>query len=455
MDGTLQIAAQQMDGKLIGSDAPFSGVSTDSRLLTAGELFIALHGPNFDGSKFVAMAADKGAAGAVVQEHGQSDLPQIVVTDTRKALGKLARCWRASLPTTVVGVTGSNGKTTLKEMIAACLSQLGATHATRGNFNNDIGLPLMVFELNAAHRFAVLEMGANHKGEIAYLTSIAQPQVAVISNAGPAHLEGFGSLDGVAAAKGELLAADLVAAVLNADDKYFSYWVEQAEGTPVLSFGLGPHADVYADKIELRTAGSQFELHAGGETLHVNLNFVGEHNVLNACGAAAVASALGADLQQIKKGLESARPVGGRLRVVAGVNDCTIYDDSYNANPTSIIAAAKFLVTLPGQSWLVLGDMGELGANAVALHADLGRVLGKVGVDRLFVCGELMRNTAEAFGRGAHWFDDKSELIDALREAVVSTTNLLIKGSRLMRMEEIVAALQVDAVSAGDKREAC
>lgn len=455
MEGTLQTVAQQMGGKLVGADARFSGVSTDTRSLSHGELFFALHGPNFDGGKFVSMAADKGAAGAVVDSRADSDLPQIVVADTRAALGKLATTWRASLGTTVVGVTGSNGKTTLKEMIASCLAQAALTHATRGNFNNDVGLPLIVFELTAEHRYAVLEMGANHKGEIAYLASIAQPQVAIISNAGPAHLEGFGSLDGVAAAKGELLHSKLLAAVLNADDPYFSYWSSRAAGSPVVSFGLASHADVYASDIELRAEGSVFQLHVAGESVQVNLHFVGEHNVLNACGAAAVAAALGIDSQRIKQGLEQARPVGGRLRAVAGINGCTVYDDSYNANPTSVIAAARFIADLPGQSWLVLGDMGELGDTAVALHAEVGRAAREAGVDRLFAIGPLMRHAIEAFGIGATWFGDKQDLCAALRDSVESSTNLLVKGSRLMRMEEIVNALQADVRAPAQIGGAC
>ena len=453
MQGTLQMAAQHMGGKLHGSDGPFMGLSTDTRSLAEGELFFALQGPNFDGSSFVAAAADKSAAGAVVSSHSDIELPQIVVDDARLALGRLAREWRASLDTTVVGVTGSNGKTTIKVMLAACLSQVAATLATRGNLNNDIGLPLMVLELNEEHRYAVLEMGANHKGEIGYLASVAKPQVAVISNAGPAHLEGFGSLDGVAAAKGELLQTQLDAAVLNADDKYFSFWSSLAKANRVISFGMGPHADVYASSIELVATGSHFDLHIAGETVHVNLHFIGEHNVLNACAAAAAAFALGVDIQQIKAGLEGARPFGGRLRVVGGVNGSIIYDDSYNANPTSILAAARFIASLPGTSFLALGDMGELGSEAVALHAEVGAAAYEAGIDRLFATGKLMRHAVDAFAGEAHWYPDKQELIAALQASLDSSTTLLVKGSRFMGMESVVDTLQDDAQVTGKRRE--
>ena len=439
----LSLAAQQMDGVLHGDDASFNGVSTDSRSLAPGQLFFALQGPNFDGTRFVGEAAEKGAAGAVVDRRCDTELPYIVVTDTRAALGSLAQAWRNSLATRVVAVTGSNGKTTLKEMIAACLAEIGTTLATRGNLNNDIGLPLMMLELETRHSFAVLELGANHAGEIAYLTRLLNPQVAIISNAGPAHLEGFGSIDGVARAKGEILhsSEQLQDAVLNAEDTYFEFWAELARPVRVTSFGLGAYADVYADGISLTAMGSRFSLHAEGHSVLVELAFAGPHNILNACGAAAVALRLGASLEQVRAGLEKARPVAGRLSPLPGLRGCSLFDDSYNANPTSVIAAAQFLASLDGEAWLVLGDMGELGEETATLHKQVGMAARDAGIDQLLATGEAMQAAVAAFGDRARWFPDKAALIDSLRDTVDSRVNLLIKGSRFMRMERVVEAL--------------
>jgi UDP-N-acetylmuramoyl-tripeptide--D-alanyl-D-alanine ligase len=432
-----------MNGILHGSDAVFAGVSTDTRSLLPGQLFFALQGPNFDGATFVETAKEKGAAAAVVARQCDTDLPQIVVEDTRQALGQLAQAWRDSLDTRVVAVTGSNGKTTLKAMTAACLSELGRTLSTRGNLNNDIGLPLMMFELDRRHAFAVLELGANHHGEIAYLTRLLNPNVAIISNAGPAHLEGFGSIEGVARAKGEILhnSARLTDAVLNAEDRYFDYWSGLAASVRVTSFGLGDYADVYATEIDVTVTGSRFRLHAGDDSVPVKLAFAGPHNVLNACGAAAVAMQVGASLEQVARGLEKARPVAGRLRPLAGMRGCTIFDDSYNANPTSTIAAARFLGGLEGDAWLVLGDMGELGIETEALHREVGAEALSAGVDRLLATGEAMKSAVAAFGDRGEWFENVDDLVAELRESVDSRVNLLIKGSRFMRMERVVEAL--------------
>lgn len=443
MESRLALAAQQMNGVLHGADAAFAGVSTDTRSLQQGELFFALRGPSFDGAAFVSEAAQKGAAGAVVDHQCDTALAQIVVPDTRKALGSLAQSWRAALDTCVVAVTGSNGKTTLKEMIAACLRELASTLATRGNLNNDIGLPLMMLELEREHGFAVLELGANHHGEIAYLTRLLNPRLAIISNAGPAHLEGFGSIEGVARAKGEILhsSEQLQDAVLNAEDKYFDYWSKLAQPARVTSFGLGNYADVYADDLSLTATGSRFRLHADNDSVLVRLSFAGPHNVLNACGAAAVAWRLGASLQQIKSGLEAARPVSGRLSPLPGLRGCTLFDDSYNANPTSVIAAAQFLAGLDGDAWLVVGDMGELGDETDALHKQVGSAARDAGIARLLAVGDAMKSAVAAFGDRAQWFICVDDLIAELEETVDSRVNLLVKGSRFMRMERVVEAL--------------
>lgn len=444
MNATLLSAADLMQGVLHGPDRTFSGVSTDTRTVNSGELFFALSGPNFDGGEFVAEAAAKGAAGAVVTDRVDSDIAQIVVEDTRAALGRLGCAWRQHHAVTVVGVTGSNGKTTLKEMIAACLAQAASTFATTGNFNNEIGVPLMLLRISAAHRFAVIEMGANHGGEIAYLTSLVSPDVVVISNAGSAHLEGFGSLRGVAEGKGEILQGEKRprCAVLNADDDYFDYWQTLVDDVDVLSFGLTDKADIYADQIELGKQGSSFQLHLPGAELNLHLPLAGLHNVQNACAAAAVATALDVAPADIVAALENVVPVGGRLEPIAGRQGATLFDDSYNANPVSVAAAGEFIASLPGQSWMVLADMGELGDDAKALHGELGKALREQGVDRLFAVGDLSKATVAGFGDAGQWFESIDALVDAISKAMSPTVTILVKGSRSARMERVVAGLR-------------
>ena len=440
----LSDAAARMQGALHGVDRRFCGVSTDTRTIGDGELFFALQGPNFDGHDYVAVAAEKGAAGAVVTSVTGDDISQIQVDDTKIALGRFGAAWRQAHDVTVVGVTGSNGKTTLKELIAACLVRSAPTLATQGNLNNDIGMPLMLARIDDSHRFAVMEMGANHAGEIAYLTSLADPDVVVITNAGPAHLEGFGSLDGVARAKGEILQNERRpdAAVLNADDRYFEYWAPLVSDVRCIAFGLGEQADVRADDIRPRSAGSDFTLHIGDETVSVALPLSGIHNVRNACAAAAVSHALGLSADDIRAGLESVRPVDGRLEALRGIAGATLFNDSYNANPVSVTAAADFLAALPGRNWLVLGDMKELGEDAAALHREVGAAARTSGIDRLFAFGDLARNTADGFGNDARWYASLDALIDDLGGDLAPDVNVLVKGSRSMRMERVVDALR-------------
>lgn len=447
MNGSLVAAAEAMQGVLHGSDGTFDGISTDSRTIREGELFVALSGPNFDGNKFVGQARGKGAAAAVVNALTDEDIAQIEVEDTRLALGQLTASWLNQHSPTVVGITGSNGKTTLKEMVAACLSQLAPTLATQGNLNNDIGMPLMMARVDGSHKFVVLEMGANHAGEIAYLTSLAKPRVVVITNAAAAHLEGFGSVDGVAHAKAEILEGDTRpdVAVLNADDEFYSYWMSLVEDVDVLSFGLNGSADIRADQIEAGKGHTHFSLHLLDTTVELTLPLAGIHNVRNACAAAAVATSLGVSPQDIKTALEALQPVAGRLQPLQGQNGSTLFDDSYNANPLSVIAAAEFLASLPGKSWFVLGDMFELGVGADAMHREVGEALRDAGVERLFAHGELSREAVAGFGEGASSFDAVEDLINDLQAEITDDVNLLVKGSRGMRMERVVAALRAQA----------
>jgi len=446
---TLAAAANSMHGNLTGSDRIFDGVSIDTRTLRTGELFVALQGPNFDGRDYVLQASEKGAAAAVVAANVEDSIAQITVDDTRLALGRLGAEWRRDKSAVVVGITGSNGKTTLKELTAACLSQAAPTIATEGNLNNEIGMPLMLTRIDETHRYAVLEMGANHAGEISYLTSLAEPDVVVITNAGAAHLEGFGSVAGVAEAKGEILCGESRpgVAILNADDEYFALWAGMADDIDVMSFGIDALADVRANDIVSDGGGSSFELHLPDVQLEVRLSIPGRHNVRNACAAAAIATTLGVAPEQIQAAFESVKPVAGRLQPRSGLSGSTLYDDSYNANPLSVAAAAEFLAGLKGKNWLVLGDMGELGDSAASLHTEVGAAAKSAGIDRLFATGELSRNSTEAFGANASWFESVNMLIDALRVSVTSDVNLLVKGSRFMRMERVVKALASPAAA--------
>ncbi len=443
IEGTLAAAAHIMNGTLLGSDGSYAGVSTDSRTLGQGELFFALQGPNFDGGAFVSAAAEKNAAAAVLCEAVDVDIPQITVDDTRLALGTLAASWRQRMPAKVIGITGSNGKTTVKAILANCLSLSAETLATRGNLNNDIGMPLMLLSLSENHRYAVIEMGANHSGEIAYLTSLSRPDVVMITNAAPAHLEGFGDLDGVASAKGEILQDDVspVFVVLNADDPYFAYWNSLLSGDTVISFGIEANASVFATDVEADGDLMIFNLHIHAEEIPIRLPLAGMHNVSNACAAAAVLHGLGMDSKQIRQGLESVQAVSGRLQPVERITSVTVYDDSYNANPQSVIAAAEFLAAQPGHNWLVLGDMGELGEDEVLLHKAVGRAAKRLGIDRILATGKLSKNTVKTFGNGAQWYENIDGLVAELQRTATEDTNILIKGSRFMEMERVVEAL--------------
>jgi UDP-N-acetylmuramoyl-tripeptide--D-alanyl-D-alanine ligase len=460
IEGTLSQAAEILRGTLHGGDNPFCGVSTDTRTLSAGQLFFALRGPNYDGEEFIGRAAAARAAGAVACDAVNGQLPVISVENTRRALGKLAAEWRRRMPATVIGITGSNGKTTLKELIAACLSLSEPTLATRGNLNNDIGVPLMLSEIEPRHRFAVIEMGANHTGEIAYLTALAMPGIVVITNAAAAHLEGFGNIEAVARAKGEILQGERRPdrAILNADDRFFSYWKKLATSR-ITSFGFTEAADFRAVDVTTSVNGSNFTLASEripgrNKELEIALPLAGRHNVAHACAAAAVASVLGIDGELIRRGLESATPVSGRLQPLSGIGGAYVYDDSYNANPASVAAAAQFIAHCAdeggGEGWLVLGDMRELGNDAEELHRSVGAEARKAGVTRLFATGPLSRFTVESFGGNAAWFEDTDqlvrELVTELEHNASSGINVLVKGSRSMQMERVVHALHADSV---------
>ena len=448
----LSEAARAVDGRCNGADVAFRGVSTDTRQLTAGALFVALQGPNFDGHDFVEAARTGGAAAVAVSRRCASDLPQLEVADTRIALGRLSGYWRSKFSLPVVAITGSNGKTTVRAMTEAILSGCGRALSTHGNLNNDIGLPLTLARLGAEDEFAILEMGANRPGEIDYLAAIAQPSIAVVTNAGPAHLEGFGDLEGVARAKGELFARlgpDGVA-VINADDPFASMWQELAGHCQVVRFGLDAAAEVSADW-DGDAQCSELRLHTPQGSITVRLPLPGRHNVMNALAATAAALAAGAGLDAVRTGLETLSPVAGRFNIKQLPGDITIIDDTYNANPESLQVALDVLAMAAGDSWLVLGDMGELGADAAALHAEAGRRARAAGVTRLYSVGELAREAVTAFNGPGEAFDSVEDLLAALCGELFGPLHILVKGSRRMRMERVVAALlQAGQIPAGE-----
>jgi UDP-N-acetylmuramoyl-tripeptide--D-alanyl-D-alanine ligase len=439
---TLSAAAQVLNGELAGADREFRAVGTDTRRIARDDLFVALIGPNHDGHAYLHEALAAGAAGAVVSRAVETALPTVRVADTRDALGRLAADWRARFAIPLIGVTGSNGKTTVKNMMAAILAEAGQVIATQGNLNNDIGLPLTLLRLRAGDDYAVIEMGMNHAGEIDYLTRIARPTVALITNAGSAHIGNLGSLEAIARAKGEIfagLAPDGVA-VINADDDYADLWRGLAGDRRQVSFGLRAGADVHAEHAPAAD-GSRIALRSPWGECELHLPMPGAHNVLNALAAAAAALAAGAGIGHVRAGLEKMRAAPGRLEPKPGRAGARVLDDSYNANPSSLVAAIEVLCASPGERVLVLGDMGELGADAVALHRRVGELARRAGVGRLYAVGELSRHAVEAFGSGGRHFAGHEALAEVLAGAMHADMTVLVKGSRLMRMEQVVSAI--------------
>nr|WP_205345989.1 UDP-N-acetylmuramoyl-tripeptide--D-alanyl-D-alanine ligase [Pseudomonas nitroreducens] len=441
---SLNEVAGALQGRVVGADVTFAAVSTDSRAIEPGQLFIALTGPRFDGHDYLADVAAKGAVAALVErEVAGAPLSQLVVKDTRIALGQLGALNRAAFTGRVAAVTGSSGKTTVKEMLASILRTQGDVLATRGNLNNDLGAPLTLLQLAPEHQSAVIELGANRVGEIAYTVALTRPQVAIITNAGTAHVGEFGGQDKIVLAKGEILeglAADGVA-ILNRDDKAFDTWQARADGRRVSSFGLHDvRADFHASDVKRDARGCPgFTLQGPAGEAAVQLNLLGEHNVTNALAAAAAAHALGVPLVGIVSGLHNLQPVKGRAVAQLATNGMRVIDDSYNANPASICAAIDILAGFSGRTVLVLGDMGELGAWAESSHREVGTyAIGKVAA--LYAVGPLMSHAVQAFGSAGRHFADQASLIQALAEEA-STTTILIKGSRSAAMDKVVAAL--------------
>ena len=439
----LSRAAAWMGGRLVGDDLRFEGVSTDTRTMTPGQpsgpLFVALRGPNFDAHDKLADAAAAGAVATVTEREIGSGLPQIIVDDTRHALGMLAATWRLEFDLPLVAITGSNGKTTTKEMIAAIFAQAGPTLATRGNLNNEIGLPLTLLSLAPEHRYAVVEMGANHPGEIAALCGIARPTIGVITNAARAHLEGFGNIEGVAA-------------IINADDEYAPLWRELACDRRVLTFGFSDHADIRATQIQSRWdeegGATRFELHAKHGDVLVALHFVGRHMVADALAAAAAGLSAGLDLGTVADGLAATRPVAGRMRLLRPMPELTVLDDCYNANPDSVAAALAVLADFPGERWFVFADLLEIGSEGERLHREVGELAQRSGVTRLMTVGDAARYASEVFG-GEH-YTDVPALLMALALPAGHKIAVLVKGSNAMGLNRVVQRLMDSAPLAAE-----
>jgi UDP-N-acetylmuramoyl-tripeptide--D-alanyl-D-alanine ligase len=453
--------ADRLAPRLIKGDAAFRGVSTDSRSLAPGELFFALRGERFDGHVFAEDARARGAAALVVEQELDVDLPQLVVLDTLHALGDLARWSREHAQACVLGITGSNGKTSVKTLTASILSRCGICHVNAGNFNNEIGLPLSILRMPEEAQFAVLEMGAGKPGDIEYLAQIAKPRISVVNNVAPAHLERMRSVQGVAETKGAIytvLPVDGVA-VINADDAFADYFAQLAGARRQLRFGLTAATDVCAEQIKLETAGSRFVLRTPIGHADVMLPLAGEHNVRNALAASALALAAEATLDAVVAGLVQASGVNGRLTRVRLAREIELIDDSYNANPGSTRAAIDTLVLAAHPRWLVLGNMAELGPDAERLHAEIGDYARQRGVDFVLTVGSFSAATSAAFGAPARHVRTHQEAIEILRAELQVGATILVKGSRSSAMERVVRALveaerPADAHTGGDAHAA-
>lgn len=447
---TLTELAQTVDGQLYGEDLTINAISTDSRALNAGDVFLALKGPNFDGHKFIKQAAEQGCSAVIVQQaFNDINIAQVVVADTHQALGQISSYVKARVAPKTVAITGSSGKTTVKEMVAAILGRLGNVLATEGNFNNDIGVPLTLLRLEEKHNFAVVELGANHIGEIAYTSALVKPDVAIINNIAAAHLEGFGDLCGVARAKGEIFSGLAVegVAVFSANNPWLDKWQWRLTDKKVKHFSCEGIADCYSHQEILDDNGcASFKLTTPVGSTYIELTVPGHHNVCNAVAAATIALEFGASLDDIRLGLAEMAAVKGRLNLHQLQQNFRLIDDSYNANVESINAASDLLASYPGRRILILGDMGELGSEARRYHQEVGEYANSKNIDDLLTLGVLSQNTSDAFYRGK----DRQNLHFASKEALVvrlqqilqgedQQVTILVKGSRSAHMEYVVA----------------
>ena len=452
---TLQQAAQETAGVVSGNELSkqlqFNAIATDTRKPMPKSLFIALKGENFNGHEYIDKAVEQGAIACMLDEDKQSSIPVLKVENTVFAMGQLALSVRKKLHLPCIGITGSSGKTTVKDMVASILSVQSQVLSTRGNFNNAIGVPLTLFRLSSEDQYAVIEMGASKVGDINEIAQLVLPEVAVITNISAAHLQGLGSLDGIAKVKGEILEHLQKGgiAVLEQDSPWLEKWTEKlTETQKVQTFALeNTNADFYSSELKLNENGqANFKAHTPVGDIKIQLPLPGKHNICNALAAMAAAVAVGASLSDCQIGLANVSSGTGRLQLVSGFAGSRLIDDSYNANPASLSAAMQFLKSLPGNKIVVLGDMAELGDLAVQAHIEAGQMAKKLGFEGIYATGSLTRHTVNAFGDGAHHFPTKDELATALKvkisEEKSDQWNLLIKGSRSSAMEQVVKILQ-------------
>ncbi len=463
-------AAADLGARVIGEDVEFTGVCSDSRKLVQGDLFVAIRGEHFDGFEFIDRARSCGAVAAMVNANSLEEtdagstpgIPLLVVDDTRLALGALAESWRAMFDIPLVAITGSNGKTTVKEMLASILRVAAgsdtAVLATSGNLNNDIGMPHTLLQLNSEHRYAVIEMGMNHVGEIDYLTRIATPTVALVNNASTAHLQGLGSIEAVARAKGEIFAGLCASgtAIINGDDAAAPMWRALIGAHPMLEFGFNQDADV-SGTWDWQPDGMTLQVSAPPGYFTAQLWVTGQHNAYNALAATAAAVVLNVPLEIIALGLEKFSGVSGRMQRKSGIRGATLIDDTYNANPLSFRAAIDVLARMPGKRVLVAGDMGELGEQAADMHAEIGAAARQAGIDRLYALGELSARTADEFGAGGRHFERIEDMQSELVRELDANTTVLVKGSRFMKMERVANFLDSskNPESNGTKETSC
>lgn len=441
----LKQLASIIGGKLTGEDSVFQSLSSDTRQLQVGQTFIALKGERYDGHQFMQSAISHGANAVIIEQGALKDniaVPYIEVTDTTKALGALAHYWRQQFDIPMVAITGSCGKTTVKTMLGAILSQVGPTLVPQSSFNNQFGLPFTLLQLNSKHQFAVLEIGTNGFGEIANLTKILDPTHSVITNINPAHLSGLKTVDLIAKEKGDIYCylRQQGTAIINLDEPYAKQWQECLSNQTVLTFGL-EQGDVRATDIHLTATGSSFCLQIADQTQQITLAVPGLHNVKNALVACALSHALGISSARMAEGLQSFMGVPGRLRQLKSSSGATIIDDTYNANPASVKAAIDVLSHAPGRKIFVLGDMGELGDNGMKYHEEVGHYARQRGVQQMYAIGELSACAIKAFGHDASIFKDKQSLVQALSSTLDADTTILIKGSRSTKMEEVITGL--------------
>ncbi|OUR83183.1 UDP-N-acetylmuramoyl-tripeptide--D-alanyl-D-alanine ligase [Cycloclasticus sp. 46_120_T64] len=452
----LRVLADIVGGELKGADLSVSVISSDTRSIQSGDLFVALPGENFNANDFAKQAAAKGAVAALLSADRELDIPYVKVANTLDALTALAADQRAKANIPLVGITGSNGKTSVKELLASILAQSKKVLATAGNLNNQIGVPLTLLKLKPEHEVAVIEMGASQSGDIKHLCAIAKPTVAILNNVAAAHLAGFGSLDGVAQAKAEIISglSSDGTAILNKEEPWFEQWLKLLAERQVLSFGCSSEADVWADFDSMETGLSDgrfvttFTLNYQQQAVLIRLRLIGQHNVMNALAAAAAAISLGLSLQQIQRGLEALNAVNGRMQVLKGIGGSVLVNDCYNANPRSFEAAMDCMTHIDKPLWLVLGDFAELGADSEQIHRKIGVDIANSGVRRFFAVGEEMLVAVNAFNqqlssssRRAQHFMNKQQMADVLQQELGSEVLVLVKGSRSQGLETVVEKL--------------